>query len=78
MTAAPHEVAPPAAFLRQALENLADAQAALVAGRHNACASRCSYAAFQAAVAASEQPVRHVATHLGPRAGKEADVGPST
>ena len=41
-----------AAFLAKARENLEDAQAALAARRHNACASRSYYAAFQAAVAA--------------------------
>jgi uncharacterized protein (UPF0332 family) len=43
---------PVPAFLRKARENLEDARAALAAGRHNACASRIYYAAFQAAVAA--------------------------
>jgi uncharacterized protein (UPF0332 family) len=44
---------PPAAgLLDKATENLEDAQAALAAARHNACASRSYYAAFQAAVAA--------------------------
>jgi uncharacterized protein (UPF0332 family) len=41
-----------AGFLHKAAENLEDAEAALDAGRRNACASRSYYAAFQAAVAA--------------------------
>jgi uncharacterized protein (UPF0332 family) len=52
MTPATNLPPPAAGFLRKAAENLEDAQAALAAARHNACASRSYYAAFQAAVAA--------------------------
>lgn len=39
-------------FLAKAAENLASAASEFVSGRHNACANRCYYSAFQAAVAA--------------------------
>jgi uncharacterized protein (UPF0332 family) len=40
------------AFLAKAEENLASATSEFVNGRYNACANRCYYACFQAAVAA--------------------------
>ena len=40
------------AYLAKAEENVASAASELVNGRYNACANRCYYAAFQAAVAA--------------------------
>ena len=40
------------AYLVKAEENVASAASELVNGRYNACANRCYYAAFQAAVAA--------------------------
>ncbi|MGH2589072.1 MAG: HEPN domain-containing protein, partial [Dehalococcoidia bacterium] len=40
------------AFLAKAEENLASAASELVNGRYNACANRCYYACFQAAIAA--------------------------
>jgi len=39
-------------YLAKAQENAASAASELVNGRYNACANRCYYAAFQAAVAA--------------------------
>ncbi len=39
-------------FILRARENLADAEAALEAGRYNACGNRAYYAAFHAAIAA--------------------------
>jgi uncharacterized protein (UPF0332 family) len=42
-------------FLEKAMESLASAGSALESGRYNACANRCYYACFQAAVAALGQ-----------------------
>lgn len=43
------------AFLTKAEENLASATSEFVNGRYNACANRCYYACFQAAIAALMQ-----------------------
>jgi uncharacterized protein (UPF0332 family) len=53
-----------AEFLAKAEESLAGAESEQAAGRHNNCANRCYYAAFQATVAAL---IRAGVTPRGPR-----------
>ena len=60
------------AFLKKAMEDLADAQAAVAASRHNACARNAYYAAYFAAYYAAVAALWHAG--IRPASGAEGTL----